>query len=672
MTQVVEPSLAERARAALERHDWRDAYDLLSEADHAGTLGPEELELLGQASWWVGRLPDAIAARERAYAGYVKEGKPANAAAVAIFVGRDNLLRNSHAVARAWLSRAERLIAALPESPLNGWLDATRAMQAGFEGDFDESVTRSNAAFELALRLGDPDLQAVALAAKGVGLIQLGRVDEGLDLVDEAAVPAVSGEITPMNAGAVSCMTISACASLGDWSRAGEWIEAQDRWCERERINGYPGMCRLHRAEAKQIHGAWTEAETEARRARDELAGFIPAAIGHALYQIGVIRLRRGDLPAAEEALLDAHARGRDPEPALSLLRLAEGRTDEAVAGIRRAIEEPPESTAWGISPRSELNLLALLPAQVDILLAAGDTAGARGAADRLRALVEGKAKGFGRAAAAMADGTVRLAEADATGAASSLRAAVRLWGEADAPWELARARLALAEAYAATGNRDGAVLELHAARSIFDRLGALPDLRRVDEQLAVLDSGAASGRGSRRSGGTRRERRVTRTFAFTDIVDSTKLAAVVGDEAWEGVIAWHDAAIRSLVAEHRGEEVKATGDGFFLAFPAPGVAIECGIAIQRRFADHRRTSGFAPAVRIGLHEAEATRSGLDYIGSGVNLAARIGAAAGANEILASAETIARAKAALSEAGRRSVELKGIERPIELVAIDWR
>ncbi|HEU4674007.1 MAG TPA: adenylate/guanylate cyclase domain-containing protein, partial [Candidatus Limnocylindrales bacterium] len=162
------------------------------------------------------------------------------------------------------------------------------------------------------------------------------------------------------------------------------------------------------------------------------------------------------------------------------------------------------------------------------------------------------------------------------------------------------------------------------------------------------------------------------RTFAFTDIVDSTKLAAILGDEAWERVIGWHDGAIRSVVAEHAGEVVKATGDGFFLAFERPDQAIDAAVAIQRRFDEQRRTQGFAPAVRIGLHEAEAGRSGLDYVGGGVNAAARIGGAANGGEVLVSASTLARVRSSPREVGRRSVELKGIEGPVDVVALDWR
>jgi class 3 adenylate cyclase len=158
----------------------------------------------------------------------------------------------------------------------------------------------------------------------------------------------------------------------------------------------------------------------------------------------------------------------------------------------------------------------------------------------------------------------------------------------------------------------------------------------------------------------------------FTDIVDSTRLAETLGDEAWDGVIRWHDKTLRAAVAEQGGEEVKATGDGFFLAFADADQAIEAAITIQRRLVEQRRSAGFAPAVRIGLHRAEANRVGLDYTGTGVNQAARVGAEAEGDEILVSATTFAGARHAFAEGGRRTVKLKGLAEPVEVVSIAWR
>jgi class 3 adenylate cyclase len=670
VTDVLGQSTGDRARDALGRHAWTEAYELLSAADAADTLPPDGLELLAEASWWTGRLPAAIDARERAYAGYVKAGEPVMAAAAAAALGQANLLRGAHPVANAWLNRAERLLSGVDDTIAHGWLAVTRAFQRSLEGRFEDVLAEAQRAGAIAERFGDRSLATVALSCEGVARINNGDVEAGLAQVDEATIAAVGGEIEPSAAGGVCCSTIEACTSLGDWKRAAQWTEAQDRWCRREHINGFPGMCRVFRAEIKRMRGDWLEAESEARQATEELAGFLPAAVGMALYEIGLIRLRRGDLPGAEEALTRAHGLGRYPEPGLSLLRLADGDVDAAAASIRRALDEPDPTPTWAPSPTSDLGRIALLPAQVEIALAAGDVTLARTAADEVALLAERYPSGASTAAASQAGGDVLVAEGDLSGGARLLRKAVEAWNDVNAPYDAARARLSLGAAYVQSGDAGSARLELQAARAEFERLGAVADLRAADDRLAALQDGRA-GAESPRGSAAAASQRVTRTFVFTDIVDSTRLTELLGDEAWNALTRWHDQTIRTLAAEHAGEDIKATGDGFFLAFADGDDALEAAVAIQRRFEEQRRNQGFAPAVRIGIHRAEANKVGLDYRGRGVNLAARIEAAASGAEILASTETLAGVRGKFRESGRRSVELKGFAEPVDVASIDW-
>jgi class 3 adenylate cyclase len=664
-TLPADASPIEHAKAALARHEWRAALDELTraDADGDGGLTSEGLTLLAEAAWWTGQLPVAIEARERAYAAAIKAGDTQHAVMAAIYLARDNLFRLSTSVASAWLRRAERLLEGVPESPGHGWLEIVLAFQAALTGNGD-ALAHATRAYEIGVRLGVRDLEVFGLSERAAALLALGRVEEGLALADEASVSAVSGELEPMTAGGVCCATIQACTSIGDLQRAAEWTEAQDRWCKREGINGFPGMCRVYRSDIKRMRGAWPEAEAEARVASEELRGFIPAAAGLALYEIGAIRLRRGDLPAAEEALLGAHALGHDPEPALSLLRLAQGKVQAAADSIHRALTEPSPLPAWKPSSTSSAGRLAFLPAQVEIALAAGDLPTARVAADELAALAVQFATLSARGTAAYALGAVLLAEGDPAAAAERLRDAVQRWTELDAPYELARARMTLAGAYLAEGAHERAAMELHAARAGFERLGAVIDLRRSEEALAELGDAAGSVLGTAAN-------RMERTFMFTDIVDSTRLAEELGDDAWNQVLGRHDQAVRSAIAEQGGEEVKATGDGFFLAFETPDQAIEAAIAIQRRLAAQRDGAGFAPRVRIGLHAATANRVGLDYQGTGVNQAARLGDAADGDEILVSTGTLASARHRFSASEPRTVELKGVSTPMEVVSVAW-
>jgi class 3 adenylate cyclase len=662
---VPQASLVETAKASLARHEWRVAFDVLSQADSKGELTPEALGLLAEAAWWTGQLPVAIEVRERAYAAALKAGDTQSAVILAINLARDHIFRLATSVALAWIKRAERMLEGTGEGPGHGWLAGVTAGYYSVTGENDKSIAAATRAEEIGARLGLKDLQAFAMAGRAAGLLARGDVEEGLALADEAAVAAISGELEPFAAGGVFCSTIEACAAIGDIRRASEWTEAQDRWCRREGINGYPGMCRLFRSDVKRLHGAWPEAEAEARLASDELRGFIPGAAGLALYQVGEIRLRRGDLPAAEEAFLGAHALGQDTEPMLSLLRLAQGKTALAAQSINRAQEEPGRPS-WRAPTDSAVYRLSLLPAQVEILLAAGDTPGARAAADDLTALADRFGTPSAKASAASALGAVALAEGDASAAAKSLRDAIGHWTEMDAPYEVARTRMVLTDAYRAQDQPDRAAIEARTARDAFERLGAALDLRRAEAALSELAGSpdtAPLGMATTRT---------VRVFMFTDIVDSTRLAETLGDQAWDGLIRWHDKTLRSAAAEQGGEEVKATGDGFFLAFTDADQAIEAAVTIQRRLADQRRAQGFAPAVRIGIHQAEANRVGLDYAGTGVNQASRVGAAAEGDEILVSATTLANARHAFVEAGRRTVELKGLSAPVEVVSVDWR
>jgi class 3 adenylate cyclase len=663
VSQLLDPSLLDQAKAALDRHAWGEAHELLEHADKERGLEPAGLLLLAQAAWWVGRLPAAIDALERAYAAASKSGDAETATIAAILLGRNNAMRGAHSMATAWLNRAEHLLEGHEDSVGIGWLAVTRAYQTALTGPIEQTLANAEIGAEVARKLGDRDLAVFALTCRGIALASTGRPQEGLALLEEAAVSAIAGELDPDTAGGVCCATISTSTALGDWDRATQWTEAQDRWCEREGITGYPGMCRLYRAEIKAFRGSWLEAEAEARRASTELQGFIPAAVGMALYQIGELRLRRGDLPAAEEALLAAHAIGR-AEPALSLLLLGQGKPKAALDSIQRAVEAD-SGASWFATPGSDLWRLSMLPAQIEIALAAGDVATARQAADALKDLADRFQIKVVFARAATADGAVLLAEGNVPGALRALRTAVSGWQEHDAPWDTARARALLGQALVADGAADAAGRELQAAREVFERLDAQPDLRAVDELLDTLGEQVAG----RRSDAA--PARALRAFVFTDIVDSTLLAEAVGDERWHRVLRWHDRLVRTLVSEHAGEEVKRTGDGFFLAFDEADGALEFALALQRRLADPPADLGVALAVRIGIHRAEANRSGLDYVGSGVNLAARLAGAASAGEILVSHATLDSGRRHYQETGRRVVELKGLATPVDAVSVAW-
>jgi len=155
----------------------------------------------------------------------------------------------------------------------------------------------------------------------------------------------------------------------------------------------------------------------------------------------------------------------------------------------------------------------------------------------------------------------------------------------------------------------------------------------------------------------------------FTDIVRSTNLIEAIGDEAWGGLLRWHDEAIRGLLAEHGGEEIHHAGDGFFVAFPSADAALDCALTIRRLLAEHRRRHGFAPSVRIGLHSSEALVTPTGYEGRGVHVAARIGALAGADEILVSSDVLDAAGAPPEHSELREERLRGVATPVTVATL---
>jgi class 3 adenylate cyclase len=656
MSQVVERSPLEGGREASSRHAWREALDLLVEADRQQELDADDLVRLAEAAWWSGRLDDSIAAKERAYAAYLKQDQPRTAAVIALALTQDYSGRNEQSISAGWFNRGERLLEAEPDCVEHGylaWMATHGALNAGDYAAAHEAATRT---LEIGMRFGDRDLQAYGLVGQGLIKVSTGEVKEGLKLLDEATVAAVSGECGPLASGIVYCIAIGATAKLGDYARAGQWTEAARRWCERQSISGFPGVCRVHRAEIMRLRGTWPEAEQEARRALVELRSFNLEFAAEGFYEIGEVRLRMGDLEAAEEAFREAHELGRDPYPGRALLWLVEGKVDSAAKSIRRALD------AVTIDP---LGRARLLPAQVRIAIVAGDMERARAAVDELERIADAYESTTLVATAHCAHGELLIAEGKPAEAIAHVRRSLKLWREADLPYEAALARMHLGVAMRADGDEDEAELELRAARSAFQRLGAVLDLRKV---LELLGEDVVEGAPRTPLAGTS----VTKTFMFTDIVGSTELAQVLGEHAWDNALGWHDDTLRRLFGRYCGEVVKHIGDGFFVAFDEPKEALECAVRIQREFAEHSKEHGFSAPIRIGLHTAEAVRKGADYGGYGVHVAARIGAESGRHEILASVEVVRAARPRYPISEPREVKLKGVKDPVSVVSIDAR
>jgi class 3 adenylate cyclase len=655
----VDEAVAE-ATGALRRGSWTDAYRLLIDADRAhGLTTPDAITMLAQAAYLTGNLDAATRAFERLHTGAIAAGDQQTAAAAAgqiSFMLFDALM---FAPSRAWLRRAERLIEAIPDSPIHATTTNLRAWHALVEGDYSLSLRLARESAALADRTNDRDTATVARVAEARTLIAQGEFDEGLAVLDETSVAAVSGELSPVATGLVYCMANCAYQSVSDYERAEQWTQAMERWSARAGVTVFQGRCRVHRAQLKRLRGEWREAAAQVTLAGEEMGTIAPPERGWALSELGLIRLRLGDLQGAEAAFLEALDLGWQPQPGLSLLRLAEGKVPAASGLISDALEHAAEVASREVPPSGALRRAPMLAAQVEIAIAAGDVPTAAGAVEELESIASIYRTRALRATAVGSRAALQLATGEHQAAMRGFEAALATWQALDAPYEAARARMGLAEAARASGNEERAGVEYRAALRTFERLEAVLDARRASAGMPEL---AAKGPPIERA---------RRTFMFTDIVRSTNLVAAIGDQAWRHLLRWHGETVAGLISTGGGTIVDTTGDGFFAAFDSERDAVESAVAIQRTLRDHRQSAGFAPQIRIGLHAAEADTDGTNWSGIEVHAAARIGALAEGEEIVASRSTATAAGLAYVLSEPRSVSLKGISQPLEVVTVAW-
>ena len=495
MTEGVGEAVVRRAHDAAKRGDWEEAYDLFMTADADGLVGPADLGVLGEVAYAAGHLDATIEAWERAYALWLEAGNKDAAAGAAVRVGMHLLFDTAlMAPVRGWLARAERLLEGQPETPASAWLAVVRTYERMLIGDLPGARPWARLAIEVGSRL-DPAACALGRVAEARLLILEGDVKQGLALLDEVGVATVSGDLDPLSTGVVYCELVCALQGLAQYDRAEEWTEAMERWCKTNAIGSLHGRCRVHRAEILRLRGSCCEAETEALSACEELRPYLRREMGWPLSELGQIRLRRGDIEGAEEALLAAHRAGWDPQPGLALVRLAQGDTTAAAGAIRDALEHPMRVPFKERPPDTDLQRAPLLEAQVEIEIAAGDIARARSAADELTRVAARFASKALVASATLGQGKVRLAEGDPADAERLCAEATRLWSEVGAPYEAALARAAFADALRASGREQRAALELEAARTVLDRIEAEPpagDAESVErggaEEVPVID----------------------------------------------------------------------------------------------------------------------------------------------------------------------------------------
>jgi hypothetical protein len=336
----IESGALERGREAFERRTWGPAFDELRFSDAKGSLTPEDLERFGEAARWSRHFDEMLDIFERAAAAYESVGDRRSAARVAVKLTIEHHARQGDALAAGWLARAQRLLEGEPTCRERGLVLMCMAQGMFLVGNGPAALDMSQEMVDLGRELEDRDIEALGRLALGHARLLGGQVSEGTALIDEAMAAALGGELELWTTGQIFCSTIFACRSRGDWGRAGEWSVASLRWCERQSLSGFPGLCRFHRAEVMRFRGELDRAERDASEAVDELLVAAPRWAAWGLHELGEIRRRRGDLKGAVESFRHSAELGFDPQPGLALLRLDEEKPTVARRAILEALAD--------------------------------------------------------------------------------------------------------------------------------------------------------------------------------------------------------------------------------------------------------------------------------------------------------------------------------------------
>ena len=471
----------ETVHGALARQDWQGALDAARAltVDNPA-LEADRLDLEAEAAWWLGRLDECVTSREAAYRIYDELGSDRQAGQCAVSLWEHHAISARPSVASGWLRRARRSLEGDSECIEYGNLLLREAETVHGLGDLEQALQLASAALDLGRRLRSTDLEAEALQTKGRILIDQGRIDDGMGHLDEAMLFAVEGRLRPFSTGKVYCSLISACEDVGDFDRASEWTEATMHWALQHPFAIFPGICRVHRAIVLKRRGALAEAEREASLACEELQHSHVANSAAAWAEVGDIRRRLGQLDLAEEAFSRSRELCGAPCGGLALLRLAQGRIDEAMLTIKSCLAGQP----------NPLGRASVLPMLVHIAVASGDFDAAHRAQTELEATTGIFETPTLRATEQSTRGRLQLAEADPE-ASETLQQAANEWHRLAVPYEEATARTLLGQALRATGDEAGAITAFEAAAQLFDQIGARLDARGVgDAPKSTLPAG--------------------------------------------------------------------------------------------------------------------------------------------------------------------------------------
>lgn len=557
-------------------------------------MTPELLESRAHAAYAAGEFETSIAAWEEQHALLLESGDLPGAARSAAMVAMFLLIdAGLMAPVRGWLRRAEALLDGHDPGPMNAVVAAVRGYERLFCGDGEAARRHSDLAVELGRRTGNKAAEVIGRTAGARISILEGRVEDGLEQLDDVGAELMSGEVDALTTGMMLCEVVCAAQGLAQYQMAAEWTDAMERWGNRAAFGGLHGRCRVHRAEILRVSGPCSAAEDAALKACDDLRPWMRREFGWPLAELGNVRLRKGDLAGAEEAFVAAHEHVWCPHPGLALVRLAQGRVAEALALIKDSIAHPFLAPWKERPPFGDLALAPLIEAQAEIAAAAGDRDTARRASDSLRAIAETYRSPWLAASASLAEARAALLDGDLDEAVAGATAAVAGWADIGAPYETAVARTVLAEAHHRAGSHGNAQLERRAAAAAFEAFGAVLRAKQARAQMAergaAEDSAAPAGaaRGEFRvEGGIRSISFAGQSALIGDLKGFRYLARLLADPGREFHVLDLVAVEQGTLPTARSASVSAKETDGIAGGGLPAIDDQAREAYRRRLAD--------------------------------------------------------------------------------------
>jgi DNA-binding CsgD family transcriptional regulator len=462
---------------ALAAADWPTARRSFEEA-LAESESAEALDGLSQALQFLCEYDAATEVKERAFAAYRREGRPADAADTARWLAfLHGTYNGNYAVASGWMGRAQSLLEGVEECASHGWLILDGAV---FTRDAKEREQCAAAALTIARRFGDADLEFEAIALLGETKVATGQLAEGMQLLDQAMAAVTAGEVVAHGAmGEICCRLLSACEHATDVRRAEEWMALADRhvaWADFVRPT-----CRTHYGGILVALGRWDEAETELRYAIETFARGYRGDGAFPLVRLAGLRVRQGRYEEAERLLegVEWHPAARRASAVIALAR-----------GDLGLAEELAQLCFEGSDP-TDLACAPLLELLVEIQLARGEAEEAQATLARLEQLASGAGGELVNAFAELGAGRVCAAGGE-EGATAHLTRALEAFAGLGLPHEAGRARLELARVLSA-GSPEAAAGEARLALAAFEQLGAARDADAAAALLRELGGGARS-----------------------------------------------------------------------------------------------------------------------------------------------------------------------------------